>query len=522
MRLPVWLHTGVWLCFGLVVLLPPVWLLVSGLGGWLVDGGVPLLEPAQMGLLLRSLGVALFAALLATLLGAPYALLCERTQLPAAGLWRFALLLPLGIPPFIHALSWSGPVGALRRGALGPACGEWGTVCAAVADLTAVAAVGAVLALAYFPFVALLTIAGLRGVERGLEETALLSAPPTRVWRRITLPLVLPQVLAGALFVLLFALMDFAVPDVLRLQVYPVEIFVQFSALYDQRAATVLSVPLLCVCLLAVAAIGWLMRGRAFISLDAGGAGHPRIALGRWRGLALAGCAGVLALSVGVPLLHLLPTAGPPATYLRVLRATGDDVLISAAFAAGAALLTVGLGLALSLSLSGLRRRIAAALDVVTVLPFAMPPILLGIALIQLWNRPATDWLYGTSAMLLLGYLAHFAPFTVRIMRTALTQIAPAELEAAWLHVGALRAFWRVLLPQMRNALLAGLFICFVLCLGELGVTLLVTPPGLSPIPIDVYNYLHYGAHDRVAALCVLLLLLQAGVGLSLFGLRRQ
>jgi iron(III) transport system permease protein len=67
---------------------------------------------------------------------------------------------------------------------------------------------------------------------------------------------------------------------------------------------------------------------------------------------------------------------------------------------------------------------------------------------------------------------------------------------------------------------MAGLFIVFILCFGELGMTLLVMPPGRETIPIKIYNLMHYGADQMVAALClilVLFILLIAGGFLACF-----
>jgi iron(III) transport system permease protein len=57
----------------------------------------------------------------------------------------------------------------------------------------------------------------------------------------------------------------------------------------------------------------------------------------------------------------------------------------------------------------------------------------------------------------------------------------------------------------LRPSLITGFFIVFILSFGELGTTLLVIPPGRETIPIKIYNLMHYGAEQMVAALCVFL-----------------
>ena len=104
-----------------------------------------------------------------------------------------------------------------------------------------------VLTLAYFPFVALTTSSGLKSIDRNLEEVSLLSHGRWKTWSRITLPLIAPHIFAGAIFVFILSITDFGVPDILRVKVYPIEVFIQFSAFYNESAATTLSLPLVVV-----------------------------------------------------------------------------------------------------------------------------------------------------------------------------------------------------------------------------------------------------------------------------------
>ena len=384
--LPGWAHAAIWLVFGALVLLPPVWLAVDALGAGSAQG-VELLTGDQWRLFGRSLSMAAGAASLALVLGVPYALLCERTDLPGRSLWMLAGLLPLLIPAFVHALTWARVLAPNRPVAtwLQAQLGGWAP------SIHSPAGAALVLALAHLPFVILLAQAGLRSVDRTLEEAAALRLAPRMVWWRVTLPLILPYLLAGGLFVLVFALADFAVADTLRLRVYPVEVFIELSALFDEAAALRLSLPLLAVMLLLVGLIGWLLRGRAFVSLGGGRAGHELLALGRRRWAALAFCALVIGAAVLLPLGVLLLDAGAPTNYWQALQVSAETILTGIALAVAAALSTTALALGVALSLRALGGGPArVGLDLLSQLPFALAPILLGIGLIKVWNHPAT------------------------------------------------------------------------------------------------------------------------------------
>ena len=70
--------------------------------------------------------------------------------------------------------------------------------------------------------------------------------------------------------------------------------------------------------------------------------------------------------------------------------------------------------------------------------------------------------------------------------------------------------------------IIAGFFITFILCMGELGTTLLVIPPGQSTIPITIYNYMHYGVEEMTAALCLILVGIMSALSFLLFYIYRR
>lgn len=519
---PRWLTGLAGLVFAAAVLLPLAQL--AGAALW-ADGRLELspwrellLTASQWRLLRNSLLLAGGATGVALLLGLPYALLCQKTNLWGRRVFGLAYLAPLLIPPYLQAIAWNrllaadGPINGALMGALE----------LAAPPLNACSLPGAVfvLGLAYFPFVTLLVSSGLNSVDRGVEEAALLRGGAFRTLTRITLPLVRPHILAGAIFVFVFAIIDFGVPDILRVRVYPIEIFIQFSALYDERAAIMLGLPLLVITTILVAWQARLMRGRSYVSFASGGV--RRYPLGRAAGLGLLFCLTTLTLAVLAPVVVLARTAGSLSVCWQTLLTSWDQIAFSfGVAAAGAAAMTV-LAFVLAHAMvrsSGWR---GTALDYLTQLPFAVPPMLLGLGLIKTWNRPVTDWLYGSALIIVIGYLAHFIPFAVRAVYASLRQLNPALEEAGWLaRSNRFAVTARITLPLISPGLLTGFFIGLVLSLGELGTTLLVIPPGLATLPIKLYNLIHYGAEAAVAALALILLALQLLLALAVLGLSR-
>jgi iron(III) transport system permease protein len=522
MRLPSWATGLAWLLFALVSLLPLAQLGYSAL--WLEGRFDPspmgelLLTADQWALLGTSLLVAGGASMLALVIGLPYAVLIAKTDLWGQRLFGLAYLLPLLIPPYMHAIVWGrllagdGPVNGFLVSLLGLAQPPL--------DVHNVTGTVLVLGLAYYPFVTLLAWSGLRSLDGHLEEAGLLHHGPLQTLTRVTLPLVAPHLLAGTVLVFVFSIINFGVPDMLRVKVYPIEIFIQFSAFYDARGAVVLGLPLLLVTLGLVSVQVWTMRGRSYVSYG-GGYAH-RFRLARARPVAVGFCGTVLGLSVGVPVTALVARAGSMETLVQGLDSSLGQIGFSFLVAVAAASVMTLLAFFLAHSMVRSRGKTRLLLEYLTQIPFGVPPIMLGLALIDLWNRPATDWLYGSHLIIVVAYVSHIVPFTIRAIYASLQQ-ADRHLEemGSLLSGSRLRVIWRIVLPLIRNGLATGFFISFVLAMAELGVTLLVIPPGTETIPIKIYNFMHYGAEAMVAALCVILLTLQLGFSLGVLGLAR-
>jgi ABC-type Fe3+ transport system permease subunit len=135
-----------------------------------------------------------------------------------------------------------------------------------------------------------------------------------------------------------------------------------------------------------------------------------------------------------------------------------------------------------------------------------VPSTLVGVGLIGLWNRAGLlGAVYGTDSMLLLGYLARFVPIAALAL-AANTRYVPVSHEEASSVSGAgwIRTMRRIVLPQIRLALAASWVIVFVLAFGELGVSILVAPPGETTLPIRIYTIIANTPSSNVAALALL------------------
>ncbi len=446
-------------------------------------------------LLGRSISIAASAACVAMVLGSFQALMLARFRIPGQRFWQLMAVVPLCIPAHVHAVAWICLLG--EKGLLA------GIV--PLPDIYRPLGVAFVLSLAYHPLVTLVVFSGLVSMDRRLEEAALQYHRPVAVLRRITLPLVWPHVMAGTVFVFIFAFFDYGVAALLRVHTYPVEIFAQFSALYNEAAATALSLPVIVAALLLLVCQRLWMGGRSYVVIDTGKRKAVRYGLGRMRVPAVAAMVLAVSLSTVLPLAVLAIRAGS----WRVVSTTLSQLFLTVFLAAAASSAMVLLSWVLAQVRQASCGRARTILDISFYIPFAMPATVLAIGLIYIWNRPYLQWIYGTAAILVLAYVARFVPFSLQAVQSGLAQVGQSLRQAARLYQGSwVKRSWQIELPLCFPSLAAGWAIGFVLCMGELGATLLLVPPGLGTISLRIYTLMHYGAGQAVAALSLVLVLL--------------
>lgn len=184
------------------------------------------------GLLIKSFSLAAGATVLSVVFGVPLSLILARCDFPGRKISSVLYLVPLFIPPHVHAIAWIylfGPQGSMNAGLMDILHLQQPPL-----SLYSVTGAAVILFLSYFPILVLVTLTGLQSMNVRLEESASLQHGPMHVLRKITLPLMAPYIAAGAIFVFIFSFFNYGVPSMLRVPSFPVEIFTRFSAYYDE------------------------------------------------------------------------------------------------------------------------------------------------------------------------------------------------------------------------------------------------------------------------------------------------
>ncbi len=439
---------------------------------------------------LNSLLIASGTVICSLILGLALAILLVKTDLPFRNWVKYLYLIPIFIPPSIMALTWMG-LGTSTKWLYSPG--------GAIALLT----------FCYFPFITLLSFGGLSAVGRDLEEAARIEHGEWGILCHVTLPYAFNYILAGALFVFVFAISNYEIPALLGINTFPVEIFAQFSAFYNPKMAFLLSLPLVALTSALIIIAARVMQDRDYIAIGQTWSKPRIIKLGRRsKTAAIIFILTLLGVSVILPFSILAHRAGRFAVYLKALSSSWHELTFSLFWAILGTIFVVVLSFFIAYIIERSETRFRHLFYYASILPFAIPATVSGIALIKVFNRPALNFVYTTPLILLVGYFFRFSPFAIRILSASIKHIDKDLENAAKISgAGFFRRIFMIVAPLCRPGLVISLAIIFALIIGELGMTVLVVPAGASTLILKIYTLMHYGASKLVAALVLILAL---------------
>jgi putative spermidine/putrescine transport system permease protein len=141
--------------------------------------------------------------------------------------------------------------------------------------------------------------------------------------------------------------------------------------------------------------------------------------------------------------------------------------------------------------------RARSIVEFVTLLPFVIPPVVLVFGLIRVYSRPPVPLTHtdiGSTVLLVFGYLVLSLPYMYRAVDTGLRSIDIRSLTEAAQSMGAswLTILWRIILPNLRVALLSGAFLTLAIVLGEFTIASFLARPAFGPYLSLLGNYKAY------------------------------
>lgn len=511
----------------------------GSLGGAFSGVSTLIADPQLPTMLGGTLWVACGVALMSVIIGLPLGVLRGLFNLPLPRLWDLLFLIPFLTPPYIAALSWM--LVLQSNGYLQQLTG-W--------DLNDLlfsrSGIVLVMTLNIFPVVYFAVSRSLLASGQRLAIVARVhGASAWRAFWHITLPMLSPALAAGMLLAFTLAIEEYGVPAALGSRAGLVMLTVGIEKKLADWPIDLPGASLLSLLLIAVALLAWWLQKRLVgdkeVTSVTGKPGENSGADLGWLALPA-----VLLMAVVGGLAVLLPGASMVLTSLMGTLSGGihaDNFTFrhfDALFAQqGDALSALGTSLSLALAsalivgLIGLlaawlvlvqKIRGSAIVDALSLMPAALPGVVVGVGLILLWNQPFWPVSpYNTWFMLLLSYCCLLLPWPVRYVGSALRQLGNNLEPAARVHGATpLQALRLIVLPLVFPALLAAMLMVFAVASRELVTSLLLAPAGTQTVAVFIWRQFEQGSVGQGMAMASLTLFTGLALMLSALALMQR
>jgi iron(III) transport system permease protein len=439
-------------------------------------------------------------------MGVTCAWLTAVCDFPGRRLFEWALLLPMAVPAYIIAytytglLDFAGPLQSGLRGLFGWSYGDYW-----FPEVRSLHGAVAMLSLVLYPYVYLMARAAF--LEQSvcvLEVSRTLGAGPWRGFFRVALPLARPAVITGVSLALMETLADYGTVQYFGVDTFTTGIFRTWFGLGDGTAAAQLSALLMTFVFALILLERWSRRRARYHHTTTRYKRVARFALVGWRRW-LAAVACLLPLLFG----FLLPAGQLSVWAWRTAPAMVDGRFVELAanslgLAAGAALLVLLFALFMAYGRRLRPSPLVAAAVRVAAMGYAVPGTVIAVGVllpfaaadnaIDAWARDSLGFstgllLSGTLFALLFAYAVRFLAVSLNAVEAGLGRIKPSMDDAARsLGRAPLEVLREVHMPLMRGTLLTAVLLVFVDVLKELPATLILRPFNFNTLAVRTYE----------------------------------
>lgn len=472
-----------------------------------------LTEPETFQALINSLIIASMTTVGSTIVGTFFAWLVTRTDLPYKTFMKSLFLVPFMLPSFIGALAW--------KMLLSPHAGYINKWFMATFNTTeplfniyTYHGISCVEVMYLFPFVFIQVCGALERMDPTLEESARISgAGLFTITRKITIPLVLPSIMSGALLIMLYSMAHFGTVAVLGIEqgIYNIPTLI-YEKIHESagsfasiRTGTVLAT----VLIVSAACIIWaqqkvLSKGQYQII---GGKSFRPMEL-KLRGLRyplLFFCLAYIGFTILLPTMVIfmvggVETYGLPLTWenlsldnykyiLFEYDVTRDAIFNSVTLGLAAAFITMFAGVMISYVIVKMKVRGKGILEFLGMLPFSVPGSVIALGVILAWSGQFGINIYNTVWIILVSYIARYMAFSLKANSAALEQVHDSLMEASR-SCGA--SMWQslkdIVIPLVRPGMVSAFFLIFLPALRELTVSIMLYAPTTRTIGVAIYT----------------------------------
>ena len=487
--------------------------------------------------LLNSLFIASGVTIMSTIVGTFFAWLVTRTDIPYKGFMKVLFLVPFMLPSFIGALAWkmllherAGFINNMLRDFYFWAGIEDGFVF----NINSYLGIMIIETMYLFPFVFIQVSGALERMDPTLEESARISgASLFTITRKITIPLVLPSILSGALLIMLYSMAHFGTVAVLGIEEgifnIPTLIYQRIhqsaGSFASIRAGTVLATVLVITAALIMYIQNRVLnKGRYQII---GGKSFRPVEV-KLRGLRIPlfifsllyiGFTIVLPTATiflvgglktyGIPMIWENMTIDNYYKALFINPQTRGAIWNSVSLGLAAALITMTAGVIISYVIVKMKVKGKGILEFLGMLPFSVPGSVIALGVILAWSGKFGINLYNTIWIILIAYIARYMAFSLRANSAALEQVHDSLIEAARAcGAGMGQSLRDIVVPLVRPGMVAAFFLIFLPALRELTVSVMLYGTNTRTIGVEIYVLNEDGQTVESAALAGIALII--------------
>ena len=472
-------------------------------------------KPYYYKTLIRSLAVCSITVLTTTIIGVPIAYVMTRYNVAGKQLLHILIIMSLMSPPFIGAYSWIILMG--RNGLIAKLFKLFGMVAPTIYGREGIIFV---FTLHLFPYIYLYTSGAMNSIDASLEEAAenLGMSKLKRIWT-ITLPVILPSILAGCVMVFMTALADFGTPMLLGegYVVLPVLVYNEYmsESAVNPYMASALSV-IIVSCSLLVLAFQKLVIDKRNYQMSSLRPPKEEILSG-WKRFLVSLPIWIVVFLAFLPQIVVICQSFVErsfsgmvkginlANYQAILSRLGRNIRNTYVFSLVAIVFIVILGILVSYILVRKKGKVANLIDTLIMFPYVIPGSVLGIGLIIAFNRKPVV-LVGTAAIMIISYVIRKLPYTVRSGSAFLYQMDPFIEEASVnLGVSPMKTFFTVTARMMLPGVMSGAVLSWITCINELSSSIMLYSGKTSTIAVAIYQEVVRMSDGTAAALATIL-----------------
>jgi iron(III) transport system permease protein len=470
----------------------------------------------------NSVYISFLSVLVSALIGIPLAFIFNRYDFPGRSFFSSAAILPIVLPSLVGVMAFMFLYG------------ESGLVPNAIKDLFGLDKVpfkiggvpGILIVHAYTMYVYFyMTVsAAINKIDPSLEEAAYnLGANKLKVFWKVTFPLLTPAIVAASLLVFMISMASFSAPFLLAGGYRVLSLQIYFSKINgDMEIAATQSVILSIVSISFLLFMRWYQNRKDYRMASKGIGAHRsevKNPVMKWV-MVLTGIIGVIILLLPhftILLLSLVPDGTwtfqtyPTVFNMENYRLLFEDPNIfkplrnSLLMAVIATLANLVFGVIASYVLVKRKFVGKSFVDILVMIPWALPATVIGMNLIFAFNEPSVfsfgQILVGTFWILPLAYFIRHIPLVVRSTNAVLEQLddsieeAARNLGAKWFYT-----FRRVIFPIIMPGVLSGTLLAFIESVGEFPTSVLLYTISNRSISIEIMNQLRMFNMGQAAA----------------------